>query len=275
VYRSPEAAQTYRQLGLDSTSNYIASRAAAFGAVPAEVVVASLISYHPGLIRNAMAQAQDVAPPQTLLAARLDIADRAMRGLLGNAVGSHEMVEAAGLARRAAEAACEHPEERPLFAAHAALPWPDQAHLVLWHALTLLCEWRSDGHTAVLTAEGMSGLDALVTYAATGDEAIRSVRLAHGWPADQWQAAIDRLRGRGVLRADGDPVALALTDPFVLTLADEGRDQRERIDRRTDLAALRAYEQLGEEGCARLRELCWPWAEAVGAATESGTIYTG
>jgi hypothetical protein len=274
VYRSPEAAQTYRQLGLDSTSNYIASRAAAFGAVPAEVVVASLISYHPGLIRNAMAQAQDVAPPQTLLAARLDIADRTMRRLLGSAVGSAKMAEAAELARRAAEAACEHPEGRPLFAAHIALPWPDQAHLVLWHALTLLCEWRGDGRTAVLTAEGISGLDALVSYAATSEQAIRSVRTAHGWPADQWQAAIDRLRVRGVLRADGDPVALALTDPVVLTLTAEGRGERQRVDRRTDAAALAAYEGLGEEGCRQLRQLCQQLAEAVGPSTESGAIHT-
>ena len=54
------------------------------------------------------------------------------------------MVEAAGLAREAA-AACDL-GGRVLYAAHAALPWPQPAHLLLWHALNLLREHRGDGH---------------------------------------------------------------------------------------------------------------------------------
>ncbi len=42
------------------------------------------------------------------------------------------------------------PQGRPLYAAHAELPWPDEPHLVLWHAVTLLREYRGDGHVAAL-----------------------------------------------------------------------------------------------------------------------------
>ena len=45
----------------------------------------------------------------------------------------------------------EHPEGRPLFAGHVSLPWPDEPHLVLWHAQTLLREYRGDNHIAALT----------------------------------------------------------------------------------------------------------------------------
>ena len=38
------------------------------------------------------------------------------------------------------------PEDRPLYAAHAELDWPDEPQLVLWHAVTLLREYRGDGH---------------------------------------------------------------------------------------------------------------------------------
>lgn len=262
-----EAAQCYGALGLDPTSAYFACRAAPLGAVPAEVVIATLFSFYPGLVRTAIPKAWQIAAPGAVLSARLEVADRALRRLLGDAVGSKEMVEAAGLARRAAEAACEHPEGRPLFAAHAALPWPDEAHLALWHAQTLLDEWRGDAHAAVLVAEGLTGLDALVTYAATGEEKIQFLRATHGWPDDQWQAAVEGLRGRGVLLADGDPVALALTDPVVLTLSETGRAQRHRIEERTDAAAVAAYGPLGEEGCARLHQLCRPWGLAI---TENG-----
>jgi hypothetical protein len=35
---------------------------------------------------------------------------------------------------------------RPLHAGHAELPWPDSPLAALWHATTLLREYRGDGH---------------------------------------------------------------------------------------------------------------------------------
>ena len=54
-----------------------------------------------------------------------EAADAALRRMLGAAVDSDEMAAAADLARRAAERAGRRTEGRPLFAAHAGLPWPD------------------------------------------------------------------------------------------------------------------------------------------------------
>jgi hypothetical protein len=44
---------------------------------------------------------------------------------------------------------------------------------------------------------------------------------------------------------------------------DEGRAVRQRIEDRTDELALPAWERLGEEGCARLRELVRPLSKAI------------
>src|SRR5512132_3432075 len=44
--------------------------------------------------------------------------------------------------RGAARISGRDPAGRPLFAAHATLPWPDRPHLALWHAATLYREFR-------------------------------------------------------------------------------------------------------------------------------------
>ncbi len=58
-------------------------------------------------------------------------------------------------------AAVQWPHGRPLFGAHAELPWPAAPHLALWHAQTLLREYRGDGHVALLTTAGLTPVEAL------------------------------------------------------------------------------------------------------------------
>ena len=52
-------------------------------------------------------------------------------------------------------------------AGHASLPWPDDPLLQLWHAQTLLREFRGDIHIAAMTADGIDGCEALVCHAAS------------------------------------------------------------------------------------------------------------
>jgi hypothetical protein len=167
-------------------------------------------------------------------------------------VGSKEVVEAAALARRAAETACEHIEGRPLFAGHVELPWPQEPHLVLWHAQTLLREFRGDGHVAALCVEGLRGIDALVIHAATGEIPASGLQSTRGWPDGAWADAVDRMRSRGFVAPAGD-----------LALTDEGRTHRQWVEDRTDALAVVAYEPLGEDGCTRLREIARPLSKAV------------
>jgi hypothetical protein len=79
------------------------------------------------------------------------------------------MAEAADAGPRAAEAATAWPQGRPLFAAHAELPWPDEPHLVLWHAQTLLREFRGDGPVAALVTAGIGGIEALLLHVGSGE----------------------------------------------------------------------------------------------------------
>ena len=189
-----------------------------------------------------------------MLAARLEAAGAALTRGLGDAVHGPEVAEAATLARRAAESAAAYPQGRPLFAAHSALPWPTEPILVLWQAQTVLREFRGDGHIAALTLAGLSGLEALVLHAASGEVPVDFLRRSRGWSDDQWAGAVGELRGRGLLEGD-EPV-----------LSAAGRAQRAWIEAATDRLASGAYEILGLDGCARLAELTRPLSRAVVAA---------
>jgi hypothetical protein len=54
-----------------------------------------------------------------------------------------------------------------------------------------------------------------------------------------------------------------LTDAEEMELTGAGQALRQQIEQQTDAAAVRPYEVLGEQGCARLRELGRPLSQAV------------
>jgi len=248
IYFVPEAADAYARLGLNGRHGYFASRSAPMGAVSAEVVVSTFFNFNPDLVRAAIPAAWAAAAPSAILDARLAAADSALRRVLGEAVESEEMIEAAGLARVAA--VTTRCDGRPLAAAHAALPWPDEAHLVLWHATTVLREHRGDGHIAALTLAGVSGIEALVLHAATGDVPRAVLQSTRAWPDDAWDSAHAALSERGWVQPDG-------------SLTDEGRAVRAAIEATTDQAAAAPWGAIGEDGVARLRELARPWSKAM------------
>jgi len=258
LYFAPESVELYEGLGFEPvTHGYFPVRAAPMGAVPAEVVIATFFNFCPDLVRAAMASAWDLVTPEAAVTARLDAFDRLFHRTLASLVEPEPLAEMAGLARRAAEEAATRPEGRPLFAGHAALAWPDQPHLVLWHAQTLLREFRGDGHIAALTAGGLTACEALVVHAATGEVPRDMLKMTRSWPEDSWTAAEDELRSRGWLDLDGE-------------LTGAGRARRQAIEDRTDELALPAYLPLGEDGCQRLRALARPLAKAIVASGELG-----
>ena len=250
VYFVPENSERYAALGVTGgMRGYFASRSAALGQVPAEVVIATFYNFAPAQVRKAIPSVWDVTSPDAVLAARLEGADAAVRRLLPDDVGSDAMARAAELAREATTAL--DVVGRPLFAAHAALPWPEPAHLQLWHAATLLREHRGDGHIAALVLEGLTGLEAAVSYVATGKSMPEDLMKAtRGYSDEEWLAARARLQERGLLDGNGGLTA-------------DGQAMRDRIETQTDAAAVAPYAHLGSEGTQELIELCRPWARSV------------
>jgi hypothetical protein len=250
VYFVPEAAERYAECGLDPSAGYFASRGAAFGPVGPGIVTATFYNFNPELVAQALPAAWEKTTPAAMVAARLAAADAALtRGLGAEVLAGPEVAEAAELARTAALAATRWPQGRPLFAAHAELSWPEQPHLVLFHAQMLLREFRGDGHVAALLTAGLTGLEAVVLHVAAGEIDERFLRGSRGWSRRQWAAAAEGLRARGLLGEDG--------------LTEAGRALRERLEATTDRLAEPAYRELGEDGCLRLASLTRPLSRTV------------
>ncbi len=251
IYFTPRATEAYADLGVTGRAGYFASRVAAMGAVPPAVVVATFFNFNPTLIEAVMPDAWEATTPDALVAARFGAADVALRELLGDdVVSSAEMAEAADLARAAAGACTA--VGRPLYAAHASLTWPIDPHLVLWHALTLLREYRGDGHIAALVVEGLDGCEALVTHGSSGAVPPAILQATRAWDDAEWAAAQDRLAARGWW-ADGEPT-------------EAGRAGRERIEQVTDEQSLAPWRAIGAESADRLRELVRPFSRAIVAS---------
>ncbi|MFP3986749.1 hypothetical protein U9R90_04450 [Streptomyces sp. E11-3] len=244
VYFSPEYPKELASAGIAdlSESLFIIGRAAALGRVGPGTIAAAFYNFSYDRIARVVPAVWQSTSPEEVVAARLRAADSSLRRLLGEqAIASDEMAEAARLALRATEACTRH--ARPLYAAHADLPVPDEPHLAYWHAATLLREHRGDGHLAVLLDAGLDPVEALVSHTATGKGMNPQWILAtRGWSQQDWDAAADRLRARGLLDADGEPT-------------EEGTALRKGIERTTDRLDAAPYEHLGAAGVERLTEL--------------------
>lgn len=242
VYFAPEPEELYVAAGLrPGRMGYFASRAAAMGPVSPAVVTATFYNFNGELVGRHIPRAWTLATPEAILVARYAGVDAALRRLLGSQVEGPEVAEASSLVRAAAS---DLPVEgRPLFAAHAALPWPDEPHLVLWHGATLLREFRGDGHIAALLDAELSGIEAIVTHVATGRGfTVESAKVLRFWSDEQWSDAQKSLQDKGILSSAGE-------------LTEAGTAQRESIEHRTDVLTLPAMRPLGVEGAQRLTEL--------------------
>ncbi|MFC3573914.1 hypothetical protein ACFOZ0_11635 [Streptomyces yaanensis] len=242
-YFSPDLGRELAAVGVeDPRAAYFAVRAAAMGPVGAGVVTATFYNFRPELVARHVPAVWETASPEVVLAARARAVDATLRRLLGEeTVASKEMAEAAELALRAAEACTPH--ARPLYAAHADLPVTDEPHLAFWHAATLLREHRGDGHLTALLGAELDPVEAMVSHTATGKGMSPKWACAtRGWSREHWDAAVGRLRGRGLLDAEGG-------------LTEAGLGLRREIEARTDLLDRAPYEHLGAAGVERLTEL--------------------
>ena len=242
-YFAPEVTEAYVDLGLHPRLAYFPARAAAFGPAGPGLTTATFYVFAPWLVAAALPAAWETATPEQVVAARRLGISASLRGLLG----SPDVGEALDIAREVC--AGLSPQGRPLYAAHADLPWPDDDLVALWHAATLVREHRGDGHLAVLQVAGIDPVEATVLgglYSSTTS----FLRKTRGWSDEEYDAATGRLRERGWLDGDGGFTAA-------------GRAARQRVEDDTDRLAVEGWEHIGVERTARLHELVRPLREQV------------
>jgi hypothetical protein len=254
IYFAPEAEQRFTDLGLKAgRMTYFAGRAAPMGAVGSGVVTATFYNFSPTLIERCIPEAWAIASPSAIIAARFAAVDDALTRLLGpDILASAELATFTRLTREAASACT--PQGRPLYAGHADLDWPGTPLLDMWHAVSLLREYRGDGHIAALTASGLSGLEALVTHTATGKGFLPEfARTSRGWSDGQWDLAVSGLTERGLLDGDG-----------ALTAA--GEELRGQVERETDRMATPPWAHLGDQDTEEVVRIGSELTKAVVAA---------
>ncbi len=240
IYFVPEADQQYTALGLDpGMMGYFSSRVAAMGPVPAEVVVATFFNFEPGRIRTLVPQAWERTTAPAVWQARVAAADAALTRIFGERLLQPDIAEAADVLRSIIDACA--PEGRALFAGHLAQEWPTEPHLALWFAITLLREFRGDGHIAALTVEGVSGIEALVIHGATGLVPAAVLQATRGWSNEAWAAAVQRLQRRGWVDDN--------------TLTPVGQQHRNRVEQYTDELAAAPWARLSDAQVTSLAAL--------------------
>ena len=255
IYFAPEADQHYTALGLDpGMMGYFASRAAAMGEVTPDVVVATFYNFEPTRIRELIPAAWQRTSATALWQARLQAADAALTRLLGARLAEPDIAAAAEMLRSLVPACA--PEGRPLFAGHLSQQWPAEPHLQLWFAITLLREFRGDGHIAALTVEGVSGVEALVLHAATGAVPAAVLQATRGWSNDAWYAALERLQQRSWVDDDA-------------TLTPSGQQHRDRVERQTDELAAAPWALLDDQQVGFLAAI---GKELTGLIASAGTF---
>lgn len=244
TYFTPESRAATDALGCKGGwMGYFGMRAAPLGAAHPDQVRSAFFSFHDSLVRRALPDAWRIAEPRRYLRVRLDGVHGSLRRMLGETV--HELAPVAELAAEAARLAPV--AGRPMAAANAALELPDEPHLALWQACTVLRESRGDGHVAAQVTAELDPCAALVLFAAVTGLAPDYLRVARGWPESEWARSTERLTERGLLAGDGAPSA-------------EGVERYRWVEERTDAAAAAVWHELGAARTERLADLLTPVA---------------
>jgi len=230
---------------------YFAFRAAPMGPVSPAVVTATFAGFAPAMVRRALPDAWSMSSPAACLDAR--------------AAASRAALEDVGVTT----SGCEHAAEllapvlpaldstgRPLGAANAELPLPDDPLTRVWQLATTLREHRGDGHVAALTSAGFGGPEPHLLQSAAKGLPAEQLRGVRGWTPEDWADAAQQLTERGLLNGE--------------QLTDAGRELLDAVESTTDdLAWTGGLHALSVDGVDAVIDALQP---AVQAVVSSGMI---
>jgi hypothetical protein len=182
----------------------------------------------------------------TICAARDDGAIAQLRRILGAAPEGISKVNEI-LTRAVAPL---RPEGRPLYAGLRSQAMPDSPLGAMWRMGDMLREYRGDSHTAAWISAGIDATEIGLLSELYWGLPMRSYSRTRAWTDEQFDAAHDRLRSRG------------LVDDIGYT--ELGRAFREEIESRTDAQMRGAIEAIGDD-FDELVAITTPWGAAVRA----------
>jgi hypothetical protein len=259
VYFSPECHGNYVGLGFGPSPGefagvqgpnfpaYFCSRGSVLGQVPGEVVTAAFGVFNPAVVVPAVDAGWRLTDATTICAARDDGAIAQLTRVLGE---EPEGIDRANeLLARAVEPL--RPEGKALFAGQLSLDLPGSPVGDAWRSADRLREYRGDAHIAAWVGAGFDACEiGLLTEQFWGLPA-RTYARTRGWTEDDFDAAEERLVGRGLLRDR--------------QFTERGRAEREAVEVATDRLCRPAIDALGDD-VEELLALMLPWGSAIRAA---------
>ncbi|MGF0311484.1 SCO6745 family protein [Rhodococcus sp. IEGM1428] len=241
AYFNPELGTAYEDTGLDGHAWYVGARAAPMGPCAPSVVAAAFYNFNPVLIERAWPAAVAVGL-DAVSDRRWALLDSVLGTALGSLADDPALATLAGRLGDIGDTASF--AGRPLSAAWHSTERPDVPHLALWHSITVLREWRGDGHLAALIDAELDPTEAAVFHEAVrptpqpGRRALgkRITQLTRQWSESEWDSAAERLATRGLLTtsADGE------------TLTDNGTALDQHIEDRTDAMASAVWNNVSD-----------------------------
>ena len=258
VYFVPEANEEYAALGVEpGRGTYFASRTAAIGVVPDEVILATFYNFSERAVRTAeIGKVWSGASPDALQAARFGVVRRSF-DRVGCVPPDDQIAEARALIDPVV--AGLNLAGKPLAAANASVALPKDALLALWQQLTIVREWRGDVHIALLIANDIGPCECMVLQVGTGRFPFAVTQATRMWNEQEWAQAIVRLHDRGWVTADG-------------AMTEAGHAAREHLEDETDRLCEPIWKPIGEAGATRLAEILDPIHVAMSAAGTYGPL---
>jgi hypothetical protein len=256
VYFVPEANEEYAALGVEpGRGTYFASRTAPMGVVPDQVILATFYNFSEHAVRTAeIGRVWAGTTPDALQAARFR-AVRRSSDRVGCTPSEAEITEARALIDPVVAGLSL--AGKPLAAANAAVPLPDDALLALWQQLTIVREWRGDVHIALLVANEIGPCECMVLQVGTGRFPLAITQATRMWNEQEWAQAIVGLHARGWVTAEG-------------AMTEAGTAAREHLEDETDRVCASIWKPIGEVSAKRLAEILDPIHTAMAAAGTYG-----
>ncbi|SNS96863.1 SCO6745 family protein [Rhodococcoides kyotonense] len=261
AYFNPQLKAAGDDLGLDGHAWYVGARAAPLGETAASVVAATFYNFNPALIERVWPLAVD-AGLEKISERRWTMLDSVLGDALGPLATDPALVEVAERLRDIGDSAVF--AGRPLASAWQSVAAPDSPQLALWHAIAVIREWRGDGHIAALVDAQLDPTEAVVFHEAQHPDpkarrvlGKRITQLTRQWSDEEWDAAADRLAGRGlVTRAEKGEA-----------LTEAGVDLDTHIEARTDALASSIW-----DGVSNAEELVISVRPYVKAVIDAGIL---
>jgi hypothetical protein len=256
VYFAPECHEAYAGLGFAPSPTtlrsvampdgpaYFTSRGSILGQVPGEVVAAAFGVFNPEAVVPSVQRGWSITDAPTIFGARTTGATEQLERILGPEPDgldrATELLERAGARLR--------PEGRPLYAGLVAAGLPGEPVADMWRLADRLREYRGDAHIAAWTDAGFDATEIGLLTELYWGLPLRTYVRTRAWTDEQLDAAEARLVERGLLAGGA--------------MTEEGRAEREAVERATDRACRPVVESLGDDA-DELIELLRPWGVAI------------